>query len=244
MLSRDRHQRNGSVIQPHRHRDRVMVAGTRMEQIDAIAKILLHADAGINVLKKRQPRLGGDIVAARHTLLLGQATPLLPAAERLVVVRRQAQRLTPGFGPDAAARHPIVQGFIVERVVAQQPGAHPPALAETNIADQTRIPLGDRVLIPGKVVAVILQRDKPAPFAAGKIALFIHQQIDVGVAPRRKPVLQLVADLVPQFTDGKYSRLFAGCQPVIAHTGFAKFLRHLGKVLCVVVDLRRQAEVG
>ena len=39
MLSRDRHQRNGSVIQPHRHRDRVMVAGTRMEQIDAIAKI-------------------------------------------------------------------------------------------------------------------------------------------------------------------------------------------------------------
>ena len=53
-----------------------------------------------------------------------------------------------------------------------------------------------------------------------------------------------MADLVPQFTDGKYSRLFAGCQPVIAHTGFAKFLRHLGKVLCVVVDLRRQAEVG
>ena len=244
MFGGHRDQRNGGVIQPHRHRDRIVIAGARMEQVNAIAEVLLHAHAGINVLIKRQPRLSGHIVAARHTLLLSQATPLLPAAERLVVVSRQAQRFTPGFGPDAAARHALIEHFIVEGVVAQQPGAHPPALAEADVADQTVIPLGDRVLVPGEIVAVILKRNKPAPLAAGKIALFIDQQIDVGVAPRRKPAFQLVADFVAQPAHGKYTRLFAGCQPIIAHAGFAKFFRHLGKMFCVVIDLRRQAKVG
>lgn len=47
-----------------------MVAGAGVKQIDAIAEILFDADAGVDVLLERQPRLGGDFIPCGHPLLL------------------------------------------------------------------------------------------------------------------------------------------------------------------------------
>ena len=152
-----------------------MVAGPGMEQVNAVAEILLDADAGINMLIKRQPRLGRDVVAACHPLLLGQAVALLPAPHRVVVISRQAYRLSPRLGPDAAARQALIQHLIVEGVIAQQPCPDPPALPQADITHQAAIALGHRILVPGEKVAVILQRHEPAALAAGKAPFLIHQ---------------------------------------------------------------------
>ncbi|PBE94094.1 hypothetical protein BGU35_19010 [Clostridioides difficile] len=58
MLSGHRDQRDRGVIEPNGDGHRIMVAGAGVKQIDAIAEILIDADAGVDVLVERQPRLG------------------------------------------------------------------------------------------------------------------------------------------------------------------------------------------
>ena len=53
MLSGNGDQRDRGVIEPNGDGYRVMVAGTGVKKIDAIAEVLFDADAGINVLLER-----------------------------------------------------------------------------------------------------------------------------------------------------------------------------------------------
>ena len=70
MLSGHRDQRDRGVLEPNGDGHRIMVAGAGVKQIDAIAEILFDADAGVDVLVERQPRLGGDVIPCGHPLLL------------------------------------------------------------------------------------------------------------------------------------------------------------------------------
>jgi hypothetical protein len=49
---------------------------------------------------------------------------------------------------------------------------------------------------------------------------------------------------IADFTDGKQLRLFARRQAIVAHAGLAKLFRHFGKVPGVVIDLRRNPQIG
>ena len=138
----------------------------------------------------------------------------------------------------------FAQHFVVKRVIAQQPAADPPALTKPDVAHQIVLAPGHRILVPRQVTVVILQRHEPAPFTAGEFALFIDQQVDIGVAPRREPALQLMAHFIADFTDGEQLRLLARRQAVIAHAGLAKLLRHFGKVPGVVIDLGSNPHIG
>lgn len=104
--------------------------------------------------------------------------------------------------------------------------------------------LSGRVVVPGQITVVILQRHEPAPFTAGEFPLFIDQQVDIGVAPRREPTLQLMTHFIADFTDGKQLRLFTRRQTIVAHAGLAKLLRHFGKVPGVVINLGSNPHIG
>ncbi len=162
----------------------------------------------------------------------------------MIVVRRQAEIFPPRLGADAAAGQAFAQHLVIKRVIAQQPAADPPALAKPNIAHQIVLAPGYRILVPRQVAIVILQWHEPAPFTAGELPLFIDQQVDIGVAPRREPALQLVTHFIAEFVDGEHLRLLARRQSVIAHAGLAEFLRHFGKVSGVVIDLRGDPQIG
>lgn len=49
-------QRDRGVIEPDGDGHRVMVASAGVKQIDAVAEVLFDADAGVDVLIKRQSR--------------------------------------------------------------------------------------------------------------------------------------------------------------------------------------------
>ena len=162
----------------------------------------------------------------------------------MVIVCRQAEIFSPRFGANAAARQAFAQHFIVKRVIAQQPTADPPTLAKPDVAHQIVLAPGHRVLVPRQITVVILQRHEPAPFTAGEFPLFIDQQVDIGVAPRREPTLQLMTHFIADFTDGKQLRLFTRRQTIVAHAGLAKLLRHFGKVPGVVINLGSNPHIG
>ena len=237
-------QRDRGVIEPDGDGHRVMVASAGVKQIDAVAEVLFDADAGVDVLIKRQSRLGGNVIPCGHPLLLGLILPQLPVAQRMVVVRRQAEIFSPRLGADAAASQAFAQHLVIKRVIAQQPAADPPALAKPNVAHQIVLAPGHRILVPRQVAIVILQWHEPAPFTAGELPLFIDQQVDIGVAPWREPALQLVAHFIAEFVNGEHLRLFARRQSVIAHAGLAELLSHFGKVSGVVIDLRGDPQIG
>lgn len=50
-----RDQRHGGIVKPQIDRNRVVVPGSTVEQVNVIAKVLLNADAGVQVMKPRQP---------------------------------------------------------------------------------------------------------------------------------------------------------------------------------------------
>ena len=166
----------------------------------------------------------------------------------MVVVRGKTQILAPGFRAYPAAIEVFIQQVVIKGVVAQQPFPGDPTLTQAHIADQSFILLRHPKLAPGEVIPLILQRHEPAAVATGKPAVIIHLQRDAGIAPRRQPVFQglihFTAHLVTDFRQRKHSRLLAGIQPVINHTGFTKGFRHFGKVLFALVILFRHAEVG
>ncbi len=66
-----------------------MIAVAAVKQIDILTQILLIAHRNAQLTIKGQIALAGNIVAARHALLL-RIAQIFPAGKRLIVVGREA----------------------------------------------------------------------------------------------------------------------------------------------------------
>ena len=95
-----------------------MIAVAAVKEIDVIAEILLPAQRHAELTIERQIALSGDVVAARHALLLGVAA-VLPAAYRVIVVGGEAQILVPGFSAERGALLADIEAAIEKGVIAQ-----------------------------------------------------------------------------------------------------------------------------
>ena len=78
-------QRNGGIVKPQIHRYGIVIARSAIEEIDVIAEVLLEAHAGIQMMEPRQPGFSGDVIAARHALLL-DVRAIAPASKGLIIV--------------------------------------------------------------------------------------------------------------------------------------------------------------
>ena len=174
MRRRQGDQRNRRIVKPQVDRHRVVIAGSTVEQVNVVTKVLLKADAGVEMMKPRQPGFSGHVIATRHALLLHVRT-LAPAGQRLIVIGRQTQILAPRLRTQPGTLQVFIKQVIVKGVVAEQPFSGNPALTDAGIAHQAVTLLRQPQLAPAQVTVVIIPGDKPAPAAAVKVPLVIHQ---------------------------------------------------------------------